>query len=84
MESCSEDMKFDLSHTGLYYLLNTPEVQSELGRLGLAGKASFEKKPDVGTIARLIANSISGDVEQFIKEVIAKPSSVEHSGDSVA
>ena len=61
-------MKLDLSQTGLYYLLNTPEVQAELGRLGLTDKASFEKKPDVGTIARLIANSISGDVEQFIKE----------------
>ena len=58
-------MKFDLTQPGLYYLLNTPEVKAEIERLKLAEKASYEEKPDAGTIARMMARAISDEVEKF-------------------
>lgn len=61
-------MKFDLSQPGLYYLLNTPEVQAELKKLKLEDKASFEKKPDTDLIARMMARAISDEVEKFIAD----------------
>ena len=61
-------MKFDLTQPGLYYLLNTPEVQKELERLKLGEKASFEKKPDADLIARMMARAISDEVEKFISD----------------
>lgn len=61
-------MKFDLSQPGLYYLLNTPEVQAELKKLKLEDKASFEKKPDTDLIARMVARAISDEVEKFIAD----------------
>jgi len=61
-------MKFDLSQPGLYYLLNTPEVQAELERLKLGEKASFEKKPEIDLVARMMARAISDEVEKFIAD----------------
>lgn len=61
-------MKYDLSKPGLYYLLNTPEVKSELEKLHLDTKASFEKKPDPDMIAKLMAKAISEEVEKYIAD----------------
>lgn len=61
-------MKFDLSQPGLYYLLNTPEVQAELKKLRLEEKASFEKNPDMDLIARMMARAISDEVEKYIAD----------------
>jgi len=67
-------MKFDLSQPGLYYLLNTPEVQAELRRLKLDDKAAFEKKPDTDLIARMMARAISDEVEKFIADKLKEES----------
>lgn len=67
-------MKFDLSQPGLYYLLNTPEVQSEIQRLQLGEKASFEKKPEIDLVARMMARAISDEVEKFIADKLKEES----------
>ena len=70
-------MKFDLTQPGLYYLLNTPEVQKEIARLRLDEKATFEKKPDSDLIAHMMARAISTEVEKFIADKLAAASAKE-------
>ena len=61
-------MKFDLTQPGLYYLLNTPEVQKEIARLRLSEKATFEKKPDSDLIAHMMARAIYGSREVYRRQ----------------
>ncbi len=68
-------MKFDLTQPGLYYLLNTPEVQAELKRYRLEDKASFARKPDSDLIAHIMAKAIGDEIEQFIADKLKSESS---------
>lgn len=70
-------MKFDLTQPGLYYLLNTPEVQAEIARLKLEEKAAFEKNLDSDLIAHMMARAISTEVEKFIADKLAEASTKE-------
>lgn len=67
-------MKFDLTQPGLYYLLNTPEIQAELKKLNLTEKALYEQKVDTDAIARMMARKISDEVERFIADKLDKAS----------
>lgn len=61
-------MKYDLSQPGLYYLLNTPEIKSELERLSMGDKVIYEKKPDIDLVAHMMARAISLEIEKFISD----------------
>ena len=51
-------MDLDISRPGLYYLLNTPAVQTRIRELGIASRVCFEKgEPD--EIIRLVSQAVA-------------------------
>ena len=69
-------MKFNLSRPGLYYLLNTPEVQAELNKLNITDQALFEQKVDTDAIARMMARKISDEIQRFLADKLEKAENV--------
>ena len=64
-------MKSDLSKTGLFFLLNTPELRAKLESLHLLdGRAVFDEKADPAIVSRLVSKVISEEVEQYISDKI--------------
>lgn len=62
-------MNIDLSVVGLYNLLNTPEIQSQIQKLGIVDRVKFENG-DSELIAQLVARNVSEYVEKVVKDQI--------------
>lgn len=71
-------MKSDLSKSGLFFLLNTPELRERLRNLQLLeGRAVFDEKVDPAIISRLVSKTISEEIEQYIADKISNLSEEE-------
>ena len=55
-------MDLDISRPGLYYLLNTPAVQTRIRELGIESRVCFEKG-DPDEIIRLVSRAVADVVQ---------------------
>lgn len=69
-------MDFDITRPGLYYLLNTPAVQTRIRELGIASRVCFEKgEPD--EIIRLVSQAVAEVVQQELSTQLERLESVD-------